>query len=206
MSNQQLLTVLLVLVVLILLSLIPIFYFTFRDYFARFRLRNFNVNESLGRTRDQIDSLIEEIVDSVNYFHAKKIGCLLVLCGKSSLNQLITDEGVEINGNVSADLIKCIFSCKEVQLHDGALLIDRNWKIVSCSVFFRVKKMFRNQPVKKYGTRHLVARQVAYDSDAAVIVVSETNGQITFIHNKKLSFDNISLDLLRQKLKERIYD
>ena len=206
MSNQQLLIVLLVLVVLILLSLIPIFYFTFRDYFSQFRLRNFNTNQPLARSRDQIDALIEEIIGSVSYFNTKKIGCLIILCAQSNLNHLITDEGVEINGNVSADLIKCIFSCKEVQLHDGALLIDRNWKIRSCSVFFRIKKMFRRQPVKKYGTRHLVARQVAYDSDAAIIVVSETNGQITFIHNKKLSFDNINLDFLRQKLKERIYD
>ncbi len=203
--TDALLIVILTVVILVFLSLIPIFYLTFRDYFSRLSLNKFNSNFK-NTKNNKIDSLIEQLLDAVNYFKQKKIGCLIVLSRSSNLNNLITDEGVEINGNLSSDLIKVIFTCKEIQLHDGALLINQDWQITSCSVFFRVKKTFKPLIKKPSGTRHLVATQIAFDSNAAVIVVSETTGEITYIHNKKLTFKDIELETLRQKLKEDVYD
>lgn len=123
--TDALLIGILIIVILVFFSLIPIFYLTFRDYFSRLSLNKFNSNFKNPKN-NKIDSLIEQLLDAVNYLHKNKIGCLIVLSRSSNLNNLITDEGVEINGNLSADLIKVIFTCKEIQLHDGALLINQN--------------------------------------------------------------------------------
>ena len=200
------LIVILAIVTILLVGFLPIIYFTFRENWAR--LGKFN-KLNAANLRSKIDVLIEEVLDAVTFFHRRKIGCLIVFRGKENLSNLITDEGVAMQSSLSADLIKCVFVCKEVQLHDGVMLIDRNWKIEACSVFFRIKKMLSpgsENKVKRYGTRHLVAQQIAFNSDAAVIVVSETHGQITYIHKKKLTFENIKIPLLRKKLKEKFDD
>ncbi len=130
-----------------------------------------SVEETKGSPREA-----EEIVRAVESMASKKIGALIVIARKSSLD--IYSEGGEIlNAVISSGLIETIFF-KNSPLHDGAVLIE-DGKIFAARVPLPVTDSV-NLPAR-FGMRHRAAIGISEHTDALVVVVSEETGNVTIV-------------------------
>lgn len=145
------------------------------------------------------DIVIFNIVDAVLKMSKEKIGALIVIERENSLSE-ISMSGVELDAQISSDLIRNIFF-KNSPLHDGAMIIkDGRIKAASCILPLTDKIDLSND----LGTRHRAALGISENSDVLVLIVSEENGVISFSHEGKLSrfLDKNSLiSILKSKLK-----
>ncbi len=118
--------------------------------------------------------LIHQVNDAVNELSKLKIGAIITIVKKDSLDLFRTD-GIKINANLSSLLILSIFN-KNSPLHDGAIIIEDN-RIKYAATYYRItSKSISNN----FGARHRAALGISEHSDAITIVTSETNGSITF--------------------------
>jgi diadenylate cyclase len=156
--------------------------------------------ERLGQTklrRKQIkkeaDIFIENIVEAVKELSKKKKGALIVFKQQVFLNEY-AETGILLDSEVSKELLISIFGAR-TPLHDGAVIIE-NYKIRAASCL--LPNTSRN-PSAKLGTRHKAALGISEFTDAKVIVVSEENGQISFVSDGEME-RGISGDKLSQIL------
>ena len=105
-----------------------------------------------------------------------KTGALVVVQGRDDL-QFIIEGGIAINANLSVSLLKNIFF-KNAPLHDGAVVVDVNNRIVAAKCILPVTQ---SDVPKDYGTRHRAAIGLSEITDAVVIVVSEESGAISIV-------------------------
>jgi len=124
--------------------------------------------------KEDISSVISEIVTAVTRMANQKIGALIVLERETGLGD-IAMTGTRINANVSAELLGTIFYPGS-PLHDGAVIIRGN-RIVAASCTLPLSESA--QIGTMIHTRHKAAVGVTEESDAAVVVVSEETGAIS---------------------------
>ena len=122
-----------------------------------------------------------EIYKACVNLSAERTGALIVIEQHVPMGDISKNSGVEINGNVTAQLLQNIFVNK-TPLHDGAVII-RNNKIASASCILPVTQKEIGQEL---GTRHRAAVGGSEDSDAYFIVVSEETGKISIAREGKL--------------------
>lgn len=125
-----------------------------------------------------------------------KIGALIVFERKSMLGEIMKS-GTKINADVSSSLIRNIFYPKS-PLHDGALIISAG-RAASAGCILPLTDT-RNLDAK-FGTRHRAAVGITEQSDAAVVVVSEETGAISFVNRGRIEHDITSADLRDKLLK-----
>jgi diadenylate cyclase len=141
----------------------------------------------------------EEIVRAVESMSSKKIGALIVLARKSSLD-IYSEGGEKIDAIISAELLETIFF-KNSPLHDGAVLIE-DGKIFAARCPLPITDRVNLPP--RYGMRHRAAIGISEHTDALVIVVSEESGRITVADGSEIK-EKITPNELRQiLLHERI--
>jgi diadenylate cyclase len=141
----------------------------------------------------------EEIVRATESMSSKKIGALIVLGRKSSLD-IYSEGGERIDAIISAELLETIFF-KNSPLHDGAVLIE-DGKIFAARCPLPITDRVNLPP--KYGMRHRAAIGISEHTDALVIVVSEESGTVTVVESGKVK-EKITPNELRQiLLKEKI--
>ena len=92
-------------------------------------------------------------------------------------------------------LLQHIFD-KNTVLHDGAVII-RNERIFAARC--RLPSSKRLDLPQRYGMRHRAALGMSEHSDAAVVIVSEQTGEISFALNGEI-YPNISLSELENRL------
>ena len=129
---------------------------------------------SSARKREEIN--VSPIVSACLDMSESKTGALVVIQGRDDL-QFIIEGGIAINANLSVSLLKNIFF-KNAPLHDGAVVVDANNRIVAAKCILPVTQS--NVP-KDYGTRHRAAIGLSEITDALVIVVSEESGSISIV-------------------------
>lgn len=122
-----------------------------------------------------------EIYKACVNLSAEKTGALIVIEQHVPMGDLAKNTGVNINGDVSAQLLQNIFVNK-TPLHDGAIII-RNNKIAAASCILPVTQKEIGQEL---GTRHRAAVGGSENSDAYIIVVSEETGKISIAKEGKL--------------------
>ena len=117
-------------------------------------------------------------------------GALIVLERNVKLTSVI-ESGKELNSNVSAELLQTIFT-PYTPLHDGAVII-RGDQIVAanCTLPLSQNPAYH----RLHGMRHKAGVGVTEDTDAAVIIVSEETGQISYAHNGHLHRDVTTQEL-----------
>lgn len=134
--------------------------------------------------QDLSEDVKNEILKTVIRLAKLKIGALLVIENAISLKEY-AKTGVEINANVSVELLNTIFF-KNTALHDGAVIISGE-KIVAASCILPLSD---NQSLKKtYGTRHRAGLGISEETDSFVIIVSEETGNISVAVKGKLVSD-----------------
>jgi uncharacterized protein (TIGR00159 family) len=153
-----------------------------------------NVEEEKGSPKEA-----EEIVRASESMASKKIGALIVIGRKSSLD-IYSEGGERIDAIISAELLETIFF-KNSPLHDGAVLIE-DGKIFAARCPLPITDSV-TLPAR-FGMRHRAAIGISEHTDSLVVVVSEETGHITVAESGEIR-ENISPNELRQILiKEKI--
>jgi diadenylate cyclase len=118
--------------------------------------------------------VLDEVIEALKTMSKEKIGALIVFAGNSNLQDII-NPGVQIQADVSKDLLLTIFN-KNTPLHDGAVII-RNNRIERASVYLTLSQNPNISQV--FGTRHRAAVGITESSNVLVLVVSEETGRIS---------------------------
>jgi diadenylate cyclase len=149
-------------------------------------------------------SVIEEIVKASSLMANRKIGALIAIERKNSLNDFV-EIGMRLDAWVSRELIISVFNPSS-PLHDGGMIIGNN-KILSVGSFFPL--VTDPDLERDLGTRHRAAIGLSIETDAIVIVVSEERGAISLASQGNLirnldatSLNDLILDLLEVRKRQ----
>ena len=147
---------------------------------------------------EELEEATNEILNAVQAMAKKDIGALILLT-PSSIEQHIMETGIQLNANISAQLLECIFNTK-APLHDGAVVIKGN-KILASSCLL---PLTANVTItKEVGTRHRAAIGITEESDVLAIVVSEETGIISIAKNGILT-RYMTMERLKEEI-ENVY-
>ena len=135
-------------------------------------------NELMAAQRKAIDA----VASASMVFHSSKTGALIVFECSTKLGDII-ETGTVVDAEPSVSILGNIFFNK-APLHDGAVIM-------------RGGKIYAAGP--SLGTRHRAAIGMSEESDAAIVVVSEETGSISFVYKGK-----IARDLTREALVDRL--
>ncbi|TVR21446.1 MAG: TIGR00159 family protein [Anaerolineaceae bacterium] len=140
-------------------------------------LFNMQAPDSL-RTR-----IIAEICQAAERLSERRHGALIVLQRNSPLEEYIRT-GSMLDSDVNAQILLTLFWPK-TELHDGAVIIDKNGRIASAASVLPLTAN-RNLPSRKMGTRHRAALGISEVSDALCVVVSEETGKIAITNGGRM--------------------
>jgi diadenylate cyclase len=122
-----------------------------------------------------------EVARAAAVLSAEGHGALIVIERETGLEQ-IAETGVMIHGDVSADLLRTIFSPKS-PLHDGAVIV-RGGKVLAAGALLPLGETTIHS--ERFGTRHRAALGTTEQTDAIVVVVSEENGQVSLVQRARI--------------------
>lgn len=155
-------------------------------------LKSFNFSTQAS---DMEMAYVEGIIEAVKDFSQKRTGALIVIQRNNKLD-FVKDSGDEMDIVVNKPILKSIFY-KNSTLHDGAIIIEGN-KITATRVILPVSNS-REIPLR-FGLRHRAAIGITEKTDALAVVVSEENGQVSYLKNGQFSiYENY--DDLEKKIK-----
>jgi uncharacterized protein (TIGR00159 family) len=158
-----------------------------KRFFRQFRL----LSKEAGITTN-----VKAIVDACERMGKKQNGALIVIQRNNSLD-FVKNTGDEMNITINRPIIESIFF-KNSTLHDGALIIEEN-TITATRVILPVSND-RNIPLR-FGLRHRAAVGITEKTDAISLVVSEENGQISYVKDGEfVLFED--LDDLKSQIEE----
>lgn len=131
---------------------------------------NFSGKDSTFKTN------IESIVAACKKMSGTNTGALIVIQRNNSLD-FVKNTGDEMNLEVNQPIIESIFY-KNSPLHDGAIIIEEN-RVTATRVILPVSND-KKIPLR-FGLRHRAAVGITEKTDALCLVVSEENGQISYL-------------------------
>jgi diadenylate cyclase len=126
---------------------------------------------------------IEELFLAVDYLAQKKIGGLIAIEKEISLAGY-ADRGTRIDALLSKDLLVSLFF-PHSPLHDGAVIIQGN-KIRAAGCLLPLPPTHNLGAQFVTRTRHLAAIGLSHETDAALIVISEETGNVSFVTKGRL--------------------
>ena len=134
------------------------------------------ITKGSHRNEDEVtEVIIEEIVQTVVDLSRRRVGALLVFERKTGLQDVI-ETGTALNSEISAPLLENIFE-PNTPLHDGAVVI-RDDRVMAAACILPLAEA--SGVIRGLGTRHRAAVGITENTDAAVIVVSEQTGIVSF--------------------------
>ena len=136
-----------------------------------------------GLDREDLSSMVGEIVLAAESLSDKKIGALMVLERATGLSDII-ETGTLINGEVRSDLL-CTLFYPGSPLHDGAVILRRD-RVVAAGCTLPLSESREVQGMQVH-TRHKAALGISEQSDALVVVVSEETGIISLAFDGKMA-------------------
>jgi uncharacterized protein (TIGR00159 family) len=143
--------------------------------------------------------VIEEIIKASTMLSSRKIGALVAIEREADLTHF-TEEGIQVGGTVSKDLLFSLFLPEHQNpLHDGAVIIQKG-RVAAAGCFL---PLTNNPAVEKtLGTRHRAAIGLSEETDAAVVIVSEETGMVSIAFEGDLyrDLDPTEMRDLLQKL------
>ena len=137
---------------------------------------------------------IQSIIEATKAMATTHTGALIVIEKEDDLKKYI-ESGDVIDAEVSKRLILNIFH-KNTPLHDGAIII-KDGRLAAARCMLPVSESGTISPA--LGFRHRAAFGMSEQTDAAIIVVSEEKGEISFVNHGGI-FRNMSVNDLESKL------
>ncbi len=176
--------------------------FAFMAFIVIFQPELRRALEKVGRTNfsslfsqednSSAEIIASEIAAAAVAMSSRRIGALIVLERNTKIGDIVRT-GCEIDSSISSELLINIF-IPNTPLHDGAVII-RNNRIAAARC---ILPLTQNETLsREFGTRHRAALGLSEGSDAAIIVVSEETGKISFTLNGNMS-RNYTEDTLKK--------
>ncbi len=134
--------------------------------------------------RQALNNSVVEICKAVQRMSDSKTGALIVF-ERAMLPKEVTDTGVELDAEITHELIGNVFFPNS-PLHDGAALIRDSRLYKAGCVLPNTRK---DDVSSDLGTRHRAAIGMSEESDAVIVVVSEETGQISSAYKGNLTRD-----------------
>lgn len=134
--------------------------------------KDFNFSKRSTEALDYID----DVVEACEKMSQSKTGALIVIRRQTNLD-FVKNTGDEMDLTINIPIIESIFY-KNSTLHDGAIVIEGN-KITATRAILPVSND-RKIPLR-FGLRHRAAVGITEKTDAMAIVVSEENGQVSYL-------------------------
>ncbi len=131
--------------------------------------------------RREVEFIAGEVSKAAGLLSAEGHGALIVLERETRLGE-IAETGVLINGDVSSDLLRTIFTPRTA-LHDGAVIIRGRSVLAAGALLPLAETMLQSE---RFGTRHRAALGITEQTDAVVVVVSEENAQISLVERGRI--------------------
>jgi len=138
---------------------------------------------------------IDVLIKACEKLGKTNTGGLIVIKRGTNLD-FVTTTGDDMNIKLNQPIIQSIFY-KNSPLHDGAIVIDED-TIIATRVILPVSNT-RNIPLR-FGLRHRAALGITEKTDALALVISEENGQISYLKDGEFVIFK-DLDELTTKLK-----
>jgi uncharacterized protein (TIGR00159 family) len=163
-------------------ALIVVFQQEIRKFLLMLGSTNFNARRRFFNKFRELnnDTSINRVVDSIVKASKKmgstNTGALIVLKRNNSLD-FVKNTGDKMSAGVNTPIIESIFF-KNSPLHDGAMIIEEGL-ITATRVILPVSND-RKIPLR-FGLRHRAALGITEKTDAVCLVVSEENGQISYL-------------------------
>ncbi len=136
---------------------------------------------SRGGQSNEIVRAMEQIAVVCRRLSDRRWGALIVLERETGLGEYV-DTGVEIDGQVSVDLLMTIFFPNS-PLHDGATII-RGDRVVAAACLLPLTETILSD--KHLGTRHRAGVGITERTDAISVIVSEETGTISLANNGRI--------------------
>jgi diadenylate cyclase len=144
-------------------------------------------------TKSQEINILKPVLEAVRAMSLNRNGSIVAIQRNTGLGDYLKT-GVALNSDISKELILSCF-INTSPLHDGAMIIS-NDKILGASCIFPLSD---SDLAAKLGTRHKAALGLSEQTDALIIVVSGTSGNISLAVEGEL-MKNISLEELQKKI------
>jgi diadenylate cyclase len=141
------------------------------------------------------ETIATEVARAAAVLSAENHGALIVIERETGLEQ-IAESGVMIHGDLSADLLRTIFSPKS-PLHDGAVIV-RGARVLAAGALLPLGETTIHH--ERFGTRHRAALGTTEQTDAIVVVVSEENGHVSLVQRARI-VRNLNESQLAQALR-----
>jgi diadenylate cyclase len=162
-------------------ALIVVFQQEIRKFLLMLGTTNFSARKKLLQrlnlfTESESQTNIHAILGACTKMGKSHTGAIIVLQRNNSL-EFVKNTGDPMNVEVNQPILESIFY-KNSPLHDGALIIEDN-TITATRVILPVSNE-KNIP-SRFGLRHRAALGITEKTDAVCLVVSEENGQISYL-------------------------
>ena len=163
-------------------ALIVVFQQEIRKFLLMLGSTNFTARKkvfkklNLFSSEKESSTALEPIVKACQNMSKTNTGALIVIQRNNSL-EFIKNSGDAMNMEVNQPIIESVFY-KNSPLHDGAMIIEDN-TITATRVILPVSND-RRIP-QRFGLRHRAAVGITEKTDAICLVVSEENGQISYL-------------------------
>lgn len=144
-------------------------------------------------------TVIDEIVNAVDALAQRNIGALIVIEGRVGLDD-IAATGRRLDSLISSELVQTIFWPGSA-LHDGAAIFQEA-RIIAAGCTLPMPSATVRSPSRTAHTRHASALELAQQTDALIVVVSEETGAISLAVNRSL-IKGLTPGELRERLTER---
>ena len=134
---------------------------------------------------------IEVIIQTVERLADVRIGALIAMEQSIQLQEAV-ESGIRIDCEATPEMLETIFFPNNA-IHDGGVIIKGDRILYAACIFPLTQRQDLN---KSLGTRHRAAIGLSEETDAAIVVVSEESGAISYAFKGQLT-RNVTLEELR---------
>ena len=143
-----------------------------------------------GNAHEQREN-IEVIIQTVERLSDVRIGALIAIEQTNPLRDMV-ESGVPVDCVATPEMLETIFFPNNA-IHDGGVILKGD-RIAHAACIFPLTR--RQDLNKSLGTRHRAAIGLSEETDAAVVVVSEETGAISYAYKGQLT-RGLTLENLR---------
>ena len=134
---------------------------------------------------------IEVVIQTVERLTDVKIGALIAIEQSIQLQEAV-ESGIKVDCDATPEMLETIFFPNNA-IHDGGVILKGDRIAYAACIFPLTQRSDLN---KSLGTRHRAAIGLSEETDAAIVVVSEENGMISYAYKGQLT-RGVTLEELR---------
>jgi diadenylate cyclase len=137
--------------------------------------------------RQEATHTVDEVVAACAQLARARMGAIIVFERDAVLEEFV-DDATRIDAALSRQLLVSLFvPAKDNELHDGAIVINKNHRIELARALLPLSRATDLGP--EFGTRHRAALGITEDTDAVVVVCSEERGEISLCFKGSIARD-----------------